>query len=379
MIYVRLFLAIFLFILGGLLALELDFIQSLTPQFAALALTLIIGFTAWYTSRWAATMVLKPFTKLSTKHRAVLITGCDSGFGQLTALALNRLGFFVFAGCFKSDASGSGKKLMKECSFPSRMKVLDLDVTDASKVNNCYEVVTQTIKSEPHVSQLFGLINCAGILKLAETEFGPKEDIDDYVEHMEVNVYGTIRMTKTFLSLIRESKGRIINVSNITARIMTPGFAAYSVSKAALSKFTEGLQLEMSKFGVKVIGVEPWISLSSGKTLIEAINSRWESTPKDVKKSYGKSYVYQLIRFFDVLCRSPFYVEPDRVVNAIIDNLISPEPQAVARVINPIIGLPVWILNDILSWEFVVFIRSWVFWWVFKVLSIEYFVGGRKV
>lgn len=375
MIYVRLITTIFLFTLLGLWALESGFIQSMVLYFAGLSTIFVLGFTSWYLSRWATTVILRPFSKAIPKHSAVLVTGCDSGLGQLTAFTLNRLGFFVFAGYNNPD---DGRTFVKEASFPSRIKVLNLDITIPEHVTNSLEVVNQVMKNE-HLHQLTALINCASVMKFGEIEFGPPDSIEDYEESMQVNCFGTIRVTKTFLPLIRESKGRIINVSSYFSRFVTPGSNAYSVSEAALSKFTEGLQLEMSKFGVKVIGIEPWLPMTDGKAIIESMNKIWESTPKRVRKSYGKNYFYQLLRFMDVFARFPLYVEPDKVVSVIVDNLIVAEPQVVSRVINPIIGFPLWIVNDILSWEFISFVRNWLFFWIFKLLSIEYMVGVRKV
>lgn len=58
--------------------------------------------------------------------RAVLITGCDSGFGHQLAKTLDSMGFIVFAGCLHSDSHGA-QTLAKEGS--PRLNVLQLDVT----------------------------------------------------------------------------------------------------------------------------------------------------------------------------------------------------------------------------------------------------------
>lgn len=64
--------------------------------------------------------------------RAVLVTGCDSGFGHHLAKKLDSMGFTVFAGCLCAEGPGA-QSLVEECS--DRMKVLQLDVTKDEDVS----------------------------------------------------------------------------------------------------------------------------------------------------------------------------------------------------------------------------------------------------
>ena len=380
--YFKLSLTIFTYWLLRLWTKDSEYFQSWIPQFTSVfTVFLVLVFTAWLLSKWSASLILKPFSKLSMEHRAILVTGCDSGIGQKTALSLNQLGFYVFAGCLEPEAPETINSLMVECSSPSRMKILEMDVTNSAQVTNCYDIVCQYLKSENNITELFGLINCAGIMKLGGIEFGQKGEIDDYVDHMEVNAFGTIRVTKTFLSLIRKSKGRIINISSMMSRLATPGSNAYSVSKAALSKFTEGLQVELTPFGVKVIGIEPWLSMTkmtTGKQLLNSIVSRWNSTPKEIRESYGMEYFLKLYRFNSYFSRFPIYVEADKIVDIIVDNMISPEPESVIRIVNPILRFPIFITNDFLAWDFVVMLRQWMFPVIFRLLLQDSFFYSRK-
>lgn len=78
---------------------------------------------------------------LEPAGRAVLITGCDSGFGHLLALRLHRLGFTVFAGCLCPGGEGA-RRLQREGSVGAgRLHVLRLDVTRACDVLAAKELV----------------------------------------------------------------------------------------------------------------------------------------------------------------------------------------------------------------------------------------------
>lgn len=66
----------------------------------------------------------------------VLVTGCDSGFGRETAIALDKLGFGVFATCLTKEGEES-----LEAVTSSRVFALSLDVTDSQRVKAVYERV----------------------------------------------------------------------------------------------------------------------------------------------------------------------------------------------------------------------------------------------
>ena len=74
---------------------------------------------------------------------------------------------------------------------------------------------------------------------------------------MEVNFFGAVSLTKTFLELIRENKGRVINVSSLNGIIGTGSKSAYCASKFALEGFSDSLRKEVAPLGVAVSIVNP--------------------------------------------------------------------------------------------------------------------------
>lgn len=78
---------------------------------------------------------------LDPAGRAVLITGCDSGFGHLLALRLHRLGFTVFAGCLCPSGEGARRLQREAAAGAGRLRVLRLDVTRARDVLAAKELV----------------------------------------------------------------------------------------------------------------------------------------------------------------------------------------------------------------------------------------------
>ena len=98
------------------------------------------------------------------RGRAVLVTGCDSGFGRELALALYERGWRVYAGCL-TDAGTS--ELAERCSGPG-MVAIQMNVTKQADVDR---VVAQVAKEAP--GGLYALVNNAGIGKGAVVDWMP--------------------------------------------------------------------------------------------------------------------------------------------------------------------------------------------------------------
>ncbi|PVD38343.1 hypothetical protein C0Q70_00956 [Pomacea canaliculata] len=215
--------------------------------------------------------------------KAVLITGCDHGFGCMLAEALDILGYRVFAGCL--NAAGDGAKELKQ-KTSSNLVIVQLDVTSDVQVAEARATVERSLDG----CCMWAVINNAGIAAFAETEWC---SLDAYQNMMDVNWMGTVRVTKTFLPLVRAARGRIINVVSLAGRIALPGFTSYSSSKFALIGFSDSLRREMIKFGVKVITIEPTLyrtALSDCDALTRQNERMWNMASEEVRHDYGETY-----------------------------------------------------------------------------------------
>jgi short-subunit dehydrogenase len=178
-------------------------------------------------------------------NRAVVITGASTGIGAACALHLDRLGFAVFAGVRKSE---DGVALQKAGSH--RLVPLELDVTDLTTIQKSHAVVLEATKDRG----LFGLINNAGIAVVGPLEAVP---ISDLRQQLEVNVIGQVAVTQAFLPLVRQARGRIVNMGSIAGLSTMPLMGPYSASKFALEAITDALRLEVQQWGIHVAIVEP--------------------------------------------------------------------------------------------------------------------------
>ncbi|CAH2255451.1 D-beta-hydroxybutyrate dehydrogenase, mitochondrial-like [Pelobates cultripes] len=178
---------------------------------------------------------------LDPEGRAVLITGCDSGFGNMLAHRLLKMGFTVFATCLYPEGEGAQSLIN---GYPSdRVKVVRLDVSSDKEMDNVKQYVLNNLPEKG----LWGVVNNAGISTWGLSEW---MSIDQYKKLVDVNLLGTIRTTLAFTPLVRKSQGRMVFLSSISA-IMSLGNGIYSLTKAGIEKFCDSLRLEMKRFGVK--------------------------------------------------------------------------------------------------------------------------------
>ena len=178
-------------------------------------------------------------------NRTVVITGASTGIGAASALHLDQRGFTVFAGVRK-PADGA----VLQQSSSDRLIPIMLDVTDQASIQQAQAIVSERVGT----TGLYGLVNNAGIAVPAPLE---AISIPDLRRQLEVNVIGQVAVTQAFLPLLRQARGRIINMGSIAGRAAMPLMGPYSASKFALEAITDALRLEVQQWGIHVSIIEP--------------------------------------------------------------------------------------------------------------------------
>lgn len=178
------------------------------------------------------------------RRGAVLVTGASSGIGFATALRLARHGTTVFAGIRRQ---ADGEALLRDGGGNVRPMLIDVaDRGSLVRARAKIETLTEF--------RLDALVNNAGIALGGPLELIP---MDALRRQFEVNFFGAIAAIQTFLPLLRESGGRIVNVSSISGKFATPFIGPYAASKFALEAASDALRLELRPFGIFVSLVEP--------------------------------------------------------------------------------------------------------------------------
>lgn len=189
-----------------------------------------------------------------TTKTIALITGANKGIGWETARQLGELGHTVWLGC---RDEGRGTKAVEALRARGiRAYLVQLDITDEASIQRA---VTRV---ETESNQLDILVNNAGIGSGLQAP-PSQEQPSDLRPMFGVNFFGTVRVTQTFLPLLRKVKGaRIVMVSSglgsisLTGSMQSPVWGlhamGYSASKTALNMFTVKLAKELLNEGIKV-------------------------------------------------------------------------------------------------------------------------------
>lgn len=179
--------------------------------------------------------------------RKVLITGATSGFGKLLVEAFLRNGDYVIA--TGRNLSGRKEVFEKErSSYSDKILEVTMDVTNKAEVASAVALI------ESKHGSVDILINNAGY-----GLFGALEDLEEEEirYQMEVNFFGTVNVTKSFLPLLRKAKGKIFNFSSVFGFMGFPLTGLYCASKYAVEGLTESLRGELAPHGVQVCLIEP--------------------------------------------------------------------------------------------------------------------------
>lgn len=180
--------------------------------------------------------------------KVILITGSSSGFGKEMTVDLLKAGHRVIASMRNAHEREHLFSNIPE-NLKANLTLLPLDVT----LEEERKATSQFIK-EKFDGKLDILVNNAGY-----GMYGALEDIsEEQIRHqLEVNFFGATLLIRELLPYLRESKGKIINISSLMGRFSLPLGSVYSASKYAMEGITEGLYYELKPFGVQITTVEP--------------------------------------------------------------------------------------------------------------------------
>jgi NAD(P)-dependent dehydrogenase (short-subunit alcohol dehydrogenase family) len=177
--------------------------------------------------------------------KAVVVTGASTGIGRACSLYLIERGFRVLAGVRQQ---ADAEKLLEDAA--NDLVPLFMDVTQAESLAEAAGKARELIDD----GGLSGLVNNAGISITGPLEFLPIEDLR---QQLEVNVIGQVATTQSFLPLLREGNGRIVNIGSLSGRTASPMLGPYAMSKFALAAFNDSLRRELHRWGIQVCLIEP--------------------------------------------------------------------------------------------------------------------------
>lgn len=187
------------------------------------------------------------------KGKSVLITGCSSGFGKLTALHLARLGATVIASMRNLD--NGERPEAKELTAIAKEEKLKLSIVEIDVMDDAQVASGVAEAEEIAGGALDILVNNAGI-----GIGGPIEINDMEATRLifETNLYGYLRMARAVLPAMREKgEGLIFNVSSQLGRFVIPNIGMYCATKFGVEAMFETMAYELAPSGVEVTIIQP--------------------------------------------------------------------------------------------------------------------------
>jgi NAD(P)-dependent dehydrogenase (short-subunit alcohol dehydrogenase family) len=175
----------------------------------------------------------------SLQDKTTLVTGVTSGIGRETAQLLAERGARV-SGTVRNPQSASSIR---------GVELIRMDVTDDSSVNEAVHSMVQ--KAGP----IQYLVNNAGYSFMGALE---ETSVAEARQQFETNLFGVLRVTNAILPGMRQQGfGRIVNISSVLGFLPAPYWGIYAASKHAVEGYTETLDHEVRRFGVRALLVEP--------------------------------------------------------------------------------------------------------------------------
>ena len=200
--------------------------------------------------------------------KVALVTGASSGIGEATARQLAAAGFTVYAAARRTER-------MQQLT-EAGIRPIAMDVTDDASM----QTGVKTILNEQ--GRIDALVNNAGY-----GSYGALEDVpmSEARAQMEVNVFGAARLIQLVQPQMRAQRsGTIVNVTSMGGKITTPLGAWYHATKFALEALSDCLRMEVARFGIGVVVIEPggirteWSGIAAEK--VRAVSSSGPYAPQ---------------------------------------------------------------------------------------------------
>lgn len=182
---------------------------------------------------------------MELKGKVVLITGASSGIGKTVAKIISARGAKVALLARRQEKLS---QLVDSLGDNGEALAVPVDVTDRD------EVFTAVQKAHDHFGKLDIIINSAGLGHFGPIENLTPAELDGVVK---TNIYGLLNVTQAAIPYLKESQGMIVNISSGLSKRALPFLAVYAGTKSMVDALSDGMRLELRKYGIKVINYCP--------------------------------------------------------------------------------------------------------------------------
>ena len=194
------------------------------------------------------------FPRFNLNDQVALVTGAARGLGRAISLALAHAGASVVLGL--RDVKTGDDAVREIEALGGKALPVQMDVSRLDQITRAVE------KAQAHFGRLDILVNNAGIAPGNPAENVREEDFD---ATLNVNLKGTFFASQAAgRVMIRQNRGRIINMGSQAGFVALPTESVYCMTKAAISHLTKCLAVEWGQYNITVNAVAPTFIYTPG-------------------------------------------------------------------------------------------------------------------
>ena len=215
----------------------------------------------------------------SLEGQTAVVTGASRGIGKAIAISLAKEGAEVIIN-YSSSLENANKVVSEIFSCGGKAYPLQADISNENSVNEFIKTVLDKNKT------IDVLVNNAGITK---DGLLMRMKTDDWQKVLDLNLSGVFYCTRAVSrQMLKQKKGRIINITSVVGLMGNPGQANYSAAKAGVVGLTQSAAKEFASRGITVNAVAPgFISTDMTKglnseSILSAIPLGRFGNPEDV-------------------------------------------------------------------------------------------------
>ena len=186
---------------------------------------------------------------MDLKNKVAIITGSRRGIGKAIALALAKAGANVVVSDINLDDCNKVVEEIK--AINGNALAVKADVSNPEDVSQMINLTTEKF------GKVDILVNNAGIYMQKSLTDVTEQDFD---RTLDINLKGVFLCSKAVVpEMIKQGKGKIINITSIAGQVGFANSSAYCASKGAIINITRELALELAQYKINVNAIGPGV------------------------------------------------------------------------------------------------------------------------